>query len=85
MTVLNLNKKINKNLSEKIKELLEKEGIEGNFWIVRDKEVKNRYNIIIKAKNIKTTEKRIKVEEKIEKKVKSLIPEKHFLVTIHPF
>ncbi|NPA54137.1 MAG: hypothetical protein GXO21_05650 [Aquificae bacterium] len=84
MTALKLNQKIDNTLLNKIKSLLEEEGIEGDFWIVKDKEVKNRYNIIIRAKNIKTTEKRIKKEIDIEKKIGSLIPDRHFLVIIHP-
>ncbi|WP_456393211.1 hypothetical protein [Persephonella sp.] len=76
--------RIDKKLLNKIKNLLESEGIKGDFWIFKDKEVKNRYNVVIRAQNIKTTEKRIQKEVDIESKITSMVPDKHFLVIIHP-
>jgi len=84
MITLKKKKKINDKLLAKIKTLLEKEKIQGEFWVLEDQEIKNRYNIIIRAKNIKTTEKRIKKETELEKKLKSAIPSDNFLVIINP-
>jgi len=84
MITLKKKKKINDKLLAKIKALLEKEKIQGEFWVLEDEEIKNRYNIIIRAKNIKTTEKRIKKETELEKKLKSAIPSENFLVIINP-
>ena len=84
MITLKKKKKINDKLLAKIKTLLEKEKIQGEFWVLEDQEIKNRYNIIIRAKNIKTTEKRIKKETELEKKLKSAIPSENFLVIINP-
>ncbi len=84
MRTLNIKTAENKEIAEKIKKLLEKEKIEGEFWLSDDEELKGAIHAMVKAKNIKSIDKAINVGIKLDKKIKKLVPNKYILFHVFP-
>lgn len=84
MRTLNLKTTENKEIAEKIKKLLEKEKIEGEFWLSDDEELKGAIHAMVKAKNIKSIDKAINVGLKLDQKIKKLLPNKYILFHVYP-
>ncbi|EDP73395.1 hypothetical protein [Hydrogenivirga sp. 128-5-R1-1] len=83
MIALNLEKKSDKEILQKIKKFLEDEGIEGRFTIIKDDEIKNGYIVSIKSTNIRGIKQAAKKAIELEKKGKNLIKGKYFRFIIH--
>ncbi|WP_456401510.1 hypothetical protein [Persephonella sp.] len=74
----------NREILEKIKNFLEKEGIKGEFTIVKDEDIKNGYTVVIKAKNIKSFDKRLKKSHELNQKGSHLISGRYLFYIIQP-
>jgi len=74
----------NKEITEKIKKLLEKEKIEGEFWLSEDEELKGAIHAMVKAKNVKSIDKAINLGLKLDKKIKKIFPDKYILFHVFP-
>ncbi len=84
MKLLSDKKPINKEILKRVKQFLESEGIEGEFYIIKDEDIKNGYTVVIKPKNIKTFNKRIEISHKLNKKGSNLIKGKYLFYLIQP-
>ncbi len=83
MIALNLEKKADKEILQKVKNFLEKEGIKGKFTIIKDDEIKNGYIVSIKSINIRGIKQSARKAIELEKKGKNLIKGKYFRFIIH--
>ncbi|WP_456384643.1 hypothetical protein [Persephonella sp.] len=68
----------------KVRDFLEKEGIEGEFKIVKDEDIKNGYTVLIKMKNTENFEERVHKAYELNKKGAYLIPGKYLFYMIQP-
>jgi len=84
MRTLNLKTAENKEIAEKIKKLLEKEKIEGEFWLSDDEELRGAIHAMVKAKNVKSIDKAINLGLKLDKKIKKILPDKYILFHVFP-
>ncbi len=84
MKVLNLNRKENKEIINKINELLEVENIKGEIKLSTSEELKGAIYIHVWAENIKSINKAIQKSIKLNKEIDKIFPDKYIVISIHP-